>query len=138
MNDAPVFIVDDDEDDQAFIVEAWKELGYTNELLFFQNGEAVLKHLKAEPLVPFLILCDVNIPRMDGFELKDRLLESDALYHKSIPFVFWSGEASSEQIKKAYDLRVNGFFVKDSSIGDLKASLATIVEYWQRSKAPVA
>jgi CheY-like chemotaxis protein len=137
VNEGPVFIVDDDEDDQAFIIEAWKELGYVNELKFFQNGDAVLKHLKAEQLVPFLILCDVNIPRMDGFELKDRLLESDALYHKSIPFVFWSSQASNEQIKKAYDLRVNGFFVKDNSIGDLKASLATIVEYWRRSQVPV-
>jgi CheY-like chemotaxis protein len=137
MNESPVFIVDDDEDDQEFIVEAWKELGYVNELKFFQNGDAVLKHLKAEPLVPFLILCDVNIPRMDGFELKDRLLESDALYHKSIPFVFWSSQASKEQIKKAYDLRVNGFFVKDNSIGNLKASLATIVEYWRKSQVPV-
>jgi CheY-like chemotaxis protein len=74
---------------------------------------------------------------MDGFELKDRLLESDALYHKSIPFVFWSSQASKEQIKKAYDLRVNGFFVKDNSIGNLKASLATIVEYWRKSQVPV-
>jgi CheY-like chemotaxis protein len=136
VNEGPVYIVDEDDDDQEFVKEVWKELGYTNELLFFQNGERVLHHLKTDSTVPFLILCDVNIPRMDGFELKDRLLETTSLYHKSIPFVFWSTQASEEQIKKAYDLKVNGFFIKDSNLPDLKASLATIVEYWQKSQVP--
>jgi FixJ family two-component response regulator len=34
MNDGPVYIVDDDEDDREFIKELWKELGYKNELGF--------------------------------------------------------------------------------------------------------
>ena len=137
MNDGPVFIVDDDEDDREFVKEVWKELGYKNELLFFQNGEAVLNHLKTKKVVPFLILCDVNLPRMDGFELKDKLLESDEMYHKSIPFVFWSSQASTEQIKKAYNLRVNGFFMKDARMDDLKSSVATIMTYWLKSRVPV-
>jgi CheY-like chemotaxis protein len=136
MNKGPVYIVDDDEDDKEFVKEVWKELGYTNELLFFSNGEAVLRHIKTNQVVPFLILCDVNLPRMNGFELKDRLLETTSLYHKSIPFVFFSTQASEEQVKKAYDLRVNGFFIKQDSIEELKASLATIVEYWQKSQVP--
>jgi CheY-like chemotaxis protein len=137
MNTDPVYIVDDDEDDQEFIKEIWKELAYKNELFFFNNGQAVLDRMKTDSVVPFLILCDVNIPGMGGFELKAKLLESDALYHKSIPFVFWSTQASREQIKKAYDLRSNGFFIKDNSISELKTSLSIIMDYWLRSRVPV-
>jgi len=43
MKKGPVFNV---ADDQEIVKKVWKELGYKNELLFFQNGEAVLEHLK--------------------------------------------------------------------------------------------
>jgi len=69
--------------------------------------------------------------------LKKQVLDGGALYYKSIPFVFWSVQASKEQIKKAYDLRVNGFFIKDSTLEELKASFSVIVQYWMRSVVPV-
>lgn len=137
MNDGPVFIVDDDDDDQEIIKEIWKELGYTNELLSFSNGEAVLSQLKTYPTVPFLIICDVNIPGMDGLELKKRVIEDENLYYKSIPFVFWSTQASKEQIKRFYDLCGNGFFLKGNNVHEVKNSLAVIVDYWRRSLVPV-
>jgi CheY-like chemotaxis protein len=136
MNNGPVFIVDDDEDDQQIVKEVWQDLEYKNELLFFDNAEAVLHRFKTDPVVPFLIVCDVNVPKMGGFELKRRVLESDALYYKSIPFIFWSTQASREQVKKAYDLRVNGFFIKENRLADVKTSLAIIVQYWFRSVVP--
>jgi CheY-like chemotaxis protein len=136
MNDGPVYVVDDDDDDLEIIKEVWQELGYKNELRFFSNAESVLRQIKNEPVVPFLIICDVNVPKMGGFELKRQVMESETLYYKSIPFVFWSTQASKEQIKKAYDLRVNGFFIKENRIADVKASLATIMEYWFKSAVP--
>jgi len=136
MNEGPVLIVDDDEDDKKFLEEAWKELNYPNELLFFKNGNDVLHYLQAKEHVPFLILCDVNIPKMDGFQLKERILNNGKTHYKSIPFVFWSSMVSNAQIQKAYDLGVNGFFVKDSNFNDLKESLIDIVNYWAKSKVP--
>lgn len=135
MNNSPVFIVDDDQDDREFLDQAWKELGYKNPLMFFNNGEEVLKHLKSEDVVPFLILCDVNLPKMDGFELK-KTIEGSALKHKSIPFVFWSNFAANAQIQKAYDLSANGFFIKETKFEDIKKSLVEIYQYWQKSKVP--
>lgn len=135
MNNSPVFIVDDDHDDREFLDQAWKELGYKNPLKFFDNGEEVLKHLKSDPTVPFLILCDVNLPKMDGFELK-KLIEASIVKHKSVPFVFWSNYAANSQIQKAYDLAANGFFIKETKFEDIKKSLVEIYQYWQKSKAP--
>jgi CheY-like chemotaxis protein len=137
MNDGPVYIADDDDDDREVIKELWKELGYKNELIFFSDGEAVLRRMKADSAVPFLILCDVNIPRMDGFELKKRIYEDDSIHYKSIPFIFWSSQASKEQIRKSYDLGGNGFFVKENTMSGLKASLTEIMQYWLKSKVPV-
>jgi PleD family two-component response regulator len=73
---------------------------------------------------------------MDGFELKKRLYEDDSLNYKSIPFIFWSSQASVEQIKKSYDLGGNGFFIKESTLSELKASLIGIMQYWLKSRVP--
>lgn len=136
MNDGPVVIVDDDQDDLDIVTEVWNELGYKNKLVFFHSAESALHFIETDPTVPFLIVCDVNVPRMGGFELKRRVLGVDNLYYKSIPFVFWSTQASREQIRKAYDLCVNGLFIKGSSMQEVKASFKAIAEYWLRSIVP--
>jgi CheY-like chemotaxis protein len=136
MNYAPVLIVDDDGEDREFLQEAWNELNFKNPLLYFKNGNEVLQYLQSENTKPFLIICDVNIPVMDGFELKKKLLEDRTMNYKSIPFVFWSSQVSKTQIQKAYDLGANGFFVKENNLRDLKQSLFEIVMYWLKSKTP--
>lgn len=100
------------------------------------TGEELLQYLTSEGIIPFLILCDVNIPKMEGFELKAKLLEDNSLNYKSIPFVFWSSKLSKKQIQKAYDLGVNGFFVKGNTFEEIQKSLLDIVNYWQKSKVP--
>ncbi|WP_018613205.1 response regulator [Segetibacter koreensis] len=136
MNTQPILIIDDDLDDKEFIQEVWKELPYLNELMFFTHPQDVLILLKDEQIIPFLIISDINLPTMSGFEFKRKLLGDTALNYKSIPFVFFSGVASNEQIQKSYELGSNGFFVKNGSIAELKETFITIVEYWQKSKVP--
>ncbi len=136
MNTAPILIVDDDLDDQEFLQEAWEELAFPNELIFFSNAEEVLNYLKQEVTVPFLIISDVNLPKMNGFELKKKLLEDDSVNYKTVPFVFFSNTATNTQIEKSYDLGGNGFFIKGQNMLEIKKTLTDIVNYWQKSKAP--
>jgi len=138
MQPGPVYMVSADDDDQTILREVWKELEYENELLCFTTGEDALQRVRTDPVVPFIIFSDVNLPRMDGFEFKKQLYESSNRHinYKSIPFVFWSTQASKQQIQKAYDLGGNGFFIKDNTIAELKQSLSEIMNYWQKSKVP--
>ena len=132
----PVYIIDDDLDDQEFILEIFEELQIKNKLFFFNSSREVLIHLKTVETTPFLILCDVNIPQMDGYELRRNLLEDKKLVYKTIPFIFWSNVASNNQIKKAFDLSVHGFFIKGKNYEELKNSLKIIFAYWQESQHP--
>lgn len=136
MSDASILVVDADSDDQEFLKDAWNETGFTHPLIFFKSGEEVLGYLKTAP-TPFLILSDVRLPKMDGFELKEKLLKDINLKYGSIPFVFWTADASDEQIKRSYDLGGNGFFLKGSTFQEIKQSLIDIVNYWTKSKSPV-
>jgi len=136
MNTAPILVVDDDLDEQDFITQAWEELPFENESVFFTNAEDVIKYLKEEEVTPFLIISDVNLNRTTGFELKDRLLHDKSLNHKTIPFVFFSNSATDKQISKSYDLGSNGFFIKGNNIAEIRNTLKDIVTYWQNSKTP--
>lgn len=136
MNTEPILIVDGDKDEWEFLQDAWEGLEYPNELIFFSDAEEVLSYLKKEKIIPFLIICDINLHKMNGFELKKKLLEDNLINYKSIPFVFFSNTATKAQIEKSYDLGSNGFFIKGKSMEEIKNTLIDIVNYWGRSKTP--
>ena len=136
MNTEPILIVDGDKDEWEFLQNAWEGLEYPNQLIFFSDAEEVLSYLKKEKIIPFLIICDVNLHKMNGFELKKKLREDNLINYKSIPFVFFSNTATKAQIEKSYELGTNGFFIKGKNIEEIKNTLIDIVNYWARSKTP--
>lgn len=137
MNDSPVFIIDSDLDDKELIEEAWKELGYANKLYFFNDGEEVIRQLENKAVVPFLIISEINLPKISGLELKKYLIEHESTNFKSIPFVFLSGSPSKREIEQAYTVCTNGVFKKSDSFEKLKQQLIDIVKYWRESIVPM-
>jgi len=136
MPTSPIVIVDDDRDDCDFIVEALSDLGVTNKLVCFENGLQALTYLKTTNQKTFLILSDVNMPLMNGLELKKEINKDDRLRQKSIPFVFLSTSSAVKEILTAYDLMVQGFFIKSNKLDLLKNNLKIIVDYWKTSQHP--
>lgn len=136
VNKNPIYIIDDDHDDEDIIRDAFKELGIDNEVRFFDSGETALSDLRSREEIPFIILSSVNLPKMDGFELREKILKEFAMTATSIPFIFWSTNASPAQIKKAYELSAHGFFLKGRTFADLKSKIQEIVSYWSDSLVP--
>ena len=134
--EAPIIIVDDDEEDHSLIKDVCNELGIKNPVIFFTQAEKLIAYLTDNASIPFLILSDVNLPGMDGFELRKTIIENENIKYKSIPFIFWSGNASKKQIQKAYDLSSHGFFIKDVNFEELKSSFRRIIDYWYKSEQP--
>ncbi len=137
MNNSPVFIVDGDLEDKELIEDAWKELGFTNRLYFFNNAEEVIRELNEGTVVPFLIISEIDLPKISGLELKQHLLQHKSTNFKSIPFVFLTDMPSQAQIEQAYHLCTNGLFKKSDSFKKLKQQLIDIVKYWRESLVPV-
>jgi CheY-like chemotaxis protein len=136
MNLHPIYIIDDDIDDKEIVQEVWNEIGLENKLVFFNSGDELIERLNHDTHNPFLIICDINLPRMNGFEIREKLLSDPETRYKTVPFIFWSNSASKAQIKKAYDLAAHGMFIKGSSMEELKKTFTRIVEYWQVSLKP--
>jgi DNA-binding NarL/FixJ family response regulator len=136
MQTDAIWIIDSDEDDQLMIREVWRELKLNNELVFLENAEAALKHLGEIDTAPFVIICELNLQKIDGFELRERMLSKKSRIFRSVPFIFWSTEVSESQIIRAYDLSVHGLFIKDSTFDELKKTFTSILNYWLKSKMP--
>lgn len=134
--EGPVVVIEDDEDDQLFLTEIFAKLNYKNEIIFFKDGNDALDYLNKTDTNPFLILSDVNMPRINGFELRLKIHTNEQLHLKCIPYLFFTTNANKKSVIDAYSLQVQGFFVKPSNMDKLENTIKTIMEYWTQCIAP--
>ena len=137
MNENPILIIEDDEDDRDLLKIVLAELGLKNKLVFFHDARLALAYLEEEPIQPFIILCDFNMPVMSGLDLKKAIDRNERLKKKSIPFIFYSTSTDQTSVNKAYtETTVQGFFVKEPSMEKIKQTLSLIIQYWYVCKHP--
>ena len=134
----PILIIEDDDDDCELIQSALEKIGVENEKKCFKNGQEALEYLQSTSERTFLILSDVNMPVLNGLELKRKINSSDKLRTQSIPFVFLSTSAAKKDINIAYDLLAQGFFTKPDKFDALINLLKNVTDYWETAKHPVS
>ena len=132
----PIIIIEDDQDDCDLISNAFHDIGVSNEIKFFPNGLEALHYLQVTSERPYLILSDVNMPLMNGFDLKQQIVNNPELKKKAIPFVFFSTSARQSEVGKAYDMMAQGYFLKSHNYNALKMQIKTIIDYWSLCKHP--
>jgi CheY-like chemotaxis protein len=132
----PIIIIEDDLDDQDILSEIFGELGYGNEVIFFGDSEKALQYLIDTKIEPFLVLSDINMPRLNGMELREKIHNNEDLRLKSIPYLFFSTSAEQKHVIDAYSRSIQGFFVKPANYDKLKKVIVKIVEYWQECESP--
>jgi CheY-like chemotaxis protein len=132
----PVIVIEDDEDDQEFLIEIFERLNYQNKILFFFDGQEALDHIDKTDDPPFLILSDINMPKLNGFALREKLKTDSKLSNKCIPYLFFSTAVNQKAVIDAYSQSVQGFFVKQTSMIELEKTISAIMEYWRRCAAP--
>jgi len=132
----PILIIDDNPEERRLIQLAMEHLQVKNELVFFENGEPALKYLLHVEKVPFIIICDIDMPVMNGLELSQRIFENAFLKKKSIPFIFRTGSATDAAVSKAYDMTVQGVFIKSEDFHALEQQIQVILQYWRMCIPP--
>lgn len=118
-----VFMVDDNPDDIELTLEAFRECKSEHGFCFdvAQDGIEAMAYLRAEGdfserPTPDLILLDLNMPRMNGFEVLEELKQDNEL--KNIPVVVLSISQNPDDIKKVNELNANSYIVKPMNMDD--------------------
>jgi CheY-like chemotaxis protein len=133
----PIILVEDDVDDKTIFEEALEDIGAKNSLRWFINPIEAFSYLATTEEKPFLIFCDINLPKQNGLDFKARIDADKYLRQKSIPFIFYSTSAAQETVNKAYmQLTVQGFFQKKHSYDEIKKVLSLVIDYWAACKHP--
>jgi DNA-binding NtrC family response regulator len=136
MNKRPIIIIEDDNDDQEMLREVFMELEVPNEIHFFDSCEHVFNYLMESILKPLLIISDINLPAMTGFQLKQKINATESLRKRNIPFIFLTTNGDQRMIQQAYDIAIQGYFVKPSSMAGIKEIIRKILDYWKISRLP--
>ncbi|HSB93717.1 MAG TPA: response regulator [Flavitalea sp.] len=132
----PIIVVDDDQEDHLIMQDAFREIVIDQRLVLFDRATDFLEFLRTTVEQPFIIFCDINMPGMNGIEMRNEIVTDSYLREKSIPFVFYSTAANPQQIRMAYELTVQGFFQKPASYSELVEMLRLIMKYWKISRHP--
>ena len=101
-----------------------REEGYN--VVLAENGEQALKYaLEKKSNPPDLIVMDINMPIMDGYEVTKQLRESDKT--KNVPVIFLTANARKEDILKAMEVGGSDYLVKPFMFADLLKKIKTLI-----------
>jgi CheY-like chemotaxis protein len=136
-----IIIIEDDADDREILTEAFEQVlaenNYSNRIVMLEDSATVIDYLKESGTEPFLMMSDINMPKVDGFTLRNRIFSDPDLKDRCIPYIFLTTSGSNENyIQQAYQLSVQGYFSKPVKFEDYKTLIAGIINYWKVSKTP--
>ncbi len=134
-NEVTILLVDDDEVDVMGILRAFKKMRIANPVVRVKHGAEALEKLRG-PLadVPVIVLLDLNMPIMNGFEFLE-VLRDDPELIGTVVFVLTTSK-SDEDLLAAYNKSIAGYVVKS----DLDTSFQNLTElltsYWRVIEFP--
>lgn len=134
-----VLVVDDDATDVIAIRRAFWQLKIVNPLVVARNGLEALDILRgdnghAKLEAPYLILLDLNMPRMDGIEFLQELRRDPAL-RRTLVFVM-TASAAPEHLEGAYEKNIVGYIVKPGPIQSFTDAIGALESYWRAIEFP--
>lgn len=127
-NSPAVWVVDDDTDDQYLIEIAFKQVMPAMAIKQLSDGEELLPCLTKAPALPRLILLDLNMQRMSGFDALEALRNVPAF--QKIPVVVLTTSTRVEDKQKSMVLGADGFLSKPPSQQGIISMLQQLTVDW--------
>lgn len=122
-------LVDDDVDDRYLIRSALDENEILINLIEFSGADEAIQYLNmSKSEVPELIVLDLNMPEVDGFEFLRRIRALERT--KLTPCIVYSTSTDENDLIKSYELGANSFIVKPLSYEDIQAVFKSLCDYW--------
>ena len=130
-----ILLVDDDDVAQEAIIRSFGKNDIGFPIITAADGQEALDILRGEhpekrSEEPLIVLLDLNMPRMDGFEFL-QIIRSDPLLVKTVVFVLTTSSADSDKAK-AYEECIAGYMVK-SSVGPQFGKLASLLKDYREA-----
>jgi CheY-like chemotaxis protein len=131
-----ILLVEDDENDVLLFRIGMERAGVQHRLMIVQNGEEALAYLngqgqysdRANFPFPSLLITDLKMPRVTGFELLEWLQKNDV--GKPVPVIVLSGSILPKDRERALKLRARTFCVKVADIEEIIRLVKEVTDTW--------
>ena len=129
-----ILVVDDDEIDVKALLRAFKKLKIANPVTVAKDGIEGWEALQELPR-PYLIILDINMPRLNGIELLKKIRASEK-HHDSVVFVLTTSTDDKDKFE-AYNLNAAGYMLKSDMGKSFIRAIEMIEQYWKVVEFPV-
>jgi CheY-like chemotaxis protein len=138
-----ILAAEDDPNDLELLRHVVGENGVEVNFQSADDGEQLIDYLRGDGKfadrdlhpVPDIVVLDLKMPRMNGFEVLQWLRHEPGLAR--IPAVVLSGSGLESDIQEAYRLGANTYFTKPGQLAELRKIIGTLIDYWRRSQRPI-
>jgi two-component system response regulator len=136
MEDKVILLVEDNADDELLTLRALKKNNIRNEVIVARDGSEALDYLFATgvhsgrdlSVMPQIILLDLKLPKLDGFEVLNRVRASEIT--KLLPVVILTTSNEDQDRIRGYDLGANSFVRKPVEFEKFIEAVRQLGLYW--------
>ncbi|AZV80375.1 response regulator [Parasedimentitalea marina] len=138
MNDIKILLVDDDDVDAEMVIRGFKKSRIGNDITVAEDGFQALSILRENGndafRKPFIVLLDLNMPRMNGFDFLEELRNDENL-RDSIVFVLTTSKADVDRTR-SYEKNIAGYIVKSEVGPSFTKAIDLLKCYWTTVTLP--
>ena len=138
-----VLLVENNPDDEALTLRAFQLNEFRGNIITARNGTEAVDYLlpsASEQYItehanePDLVLLDLKLPQMSGFEVLRRLRENQRT--KLMPVVVLTSSNEPRDIERSYTLGANSYIQKSLDLSEFIGNIRLLVEYWLHMNQP--
>ena len=134
-----ILLLEDDDADAKAVMRAFRKAKIVNPVHRAVDGIEALDILRGKDgsaalSEPYIILADINMPRMSGLEFLQEL-RADARLKQAIVFMLTTSKRDTDRVT-AYDLNVAGYIVKERAGEDFLSLAQMLSQYWEIVELP--
>ena len=133
-----LLLVEDDAVDAEAIRRAFRQHRIANPFVVVRDGVEALAALRGEDGLevehPYVVLLDINMPRMNGLEFLEALRADPAL-HRTVVFVLTTSDRDEDKVA-AYEHHVAGYILKSRAGEDFLEVVRLLKVYWRLVELP--
>jgi CheY-like chemotaxis protein len=136
MDEKVILLVEDNPDDIALTLRAFKKCNISNNVVIIEDGEEALDYIeckgkyigKSKLDLPTVILLDINLPKVNGFEVLKAIRENEST--KFLPVVILTSSKEELDILNGYKLGANSYIQKPVDFQNFFEAVQTLGLYW--------
>jgi CheY-like chemotaxis protein len=142
MTPPPVLYAEDEDNDVFIMKRAFRDAAVPNPLIIATNGQEAIDYLsgagqyadRAKSPLPRLLLLDLKMPRVSGFEVLQWIRGQRNF--DALPVVILTSSTHHEDMLKAYGLRANAYLIKPTHPAKLLEMTKSIKDFWLTQNEP--